>query len=242
MDGARNMARDHAMALGLSAGAAAVRIYRWKRPTVSFGRNEPARAGRELAAARSAGVAFVRRPSGGRAVLHDQELTYAVALPARALGGARSTYQAVNAGLVDALRALGVPAELAPAAPAWRPEAGPCFEAASQGEVTVEGLKLVGSAQVRLGGVLLQHGSLLIGPGQALLGSIRHGPATSGRGSTSLLEVMGFVPDWDRLVLAVLGGLRGSLGGRWREADRGELPHEAQLLERYASEAWTWRR
>jgi lipoate-protein ligase A len=148
----------------------------------------------------------------------------------------------VNAGLVDALRSLGVPAALAPAGPAWRPDAGPCFGAATEGEVTVEGRKLVGSAQVRLDGVLLQHGSLLIAPGQALLGSFGLGGATLEPGPTSLSEVMDSVPDWDRLVDAVLAGLLVRLGGRWREAETTELPGEARFIERYTSEAWTWRR
>src|SRR5687768_998585 len=75
MDGARNMARDHALALALRSGDAVLRIYRWASATVSFGRNEPSAAFAPLRRA-GPGFAFVRRPTGGRAVLHDRELTY----------------------------------------------------------------------------------------------------------------------------------------------------------------------
>ena len=74
MDGARNMARDHALALGLCDGAAVLRVYRWASPTVSFGRTEPSAAFATLRRS-GRGFAFVRRPTGGRAVLHDRELT-----------------------------------------------------------------------------------------------------------------------------------------------------------------------
>jgi lipoate-protein ligase A len=243
MDGPRNMARDHALASALPAGQAALRIYRWERPTLSLGRNEPAAGGYDLRRAKRRGVAFVRRPTGGRAVLHDAELTYALAVPARALGGPRQTHRAVSGALVEALRSLGVPAELAPPAPPSFPGAGPCFHGASEGEVTVRGRKLAGSAQVRLGGVLLQHGSLLVAPARVDLGELWAGgglPADSA--PTSLEEVMGAAPPWNALVQAVLAALSEGLGATWEGRARVDPEMEARLCERYASDAWTWRR
>ena len=127
----------------------------------------------------------VRRPTGGRAVLHDRELTYSVVLPARVLGGLRPAYRRINGGLVEGLRRLGVDAALvsssrpsnagegqrrpgrrgqaARAAGRTRgPGSGPCFLDAAEGEVVVGGRKLVGSAQARIGDAILQHGSLLL--------------------------------------------------------------------------------
>jgi lipoate-protein ligase A len=190
MCGARNMARDHALAQALQDGRGILRIYRWDRPTVSFGRNEPARGRYDLGGAARRGVHFVRRPTGGRAVLHDRELTYAVALPLRAIGGARGAYMAVNAGLVRALRSLGVPAELAASGEACATDAGPCFQRAASGEVVVSGRKLVGSAQVRVGNVLLQHGSLLLGPGQELLSELAPGARPAGDRPVCLAELL----------------------------------------------------
>jgi lipoyl(octanoyl) transferase len=244
------MARDHALAAALGADEAVLRIYRWDRPTISFGRNEPARGRYDQALAARDGCAFVRRPTGGRAVLHDRELTYAVAMPIRACGGPRRAYSTVNAGLARALRALGVPAELAASGERTAALiAGPCFQRPADGELTVGGRKLVGSAQVRIGDALLQHGSLLLGPGQERLGALRTGEEPeegSGADPISLAELMERVPAWDDLVAFMREGLEAELGGDWSAGASGELridpTSEAALLLRYASEAWTWRR
>jgi lipoate-protein ligase A len=247
LDGARNMARDHALAAGLGADEAVLRIYRWDPPTISLGRNEPARGRYDLALAARGGFAFVRRPSGGRAVLHDRELTYAVVLPVRALGGPRRAYADVNAGLARALRTLGVPAELAGSGERTAAlTAGPCFQRPADGEVTVHGRKLVGSAQVRIGGVLLQHGSLLLGPGQERLGTLRVERAARGPEPVSLAEVLQRAPVWDDLVHAVSAGLQAELGGDWGDGEPRrpvvDPGREEALVRRYASDAWTWRR
>ena len=254
------MAVDHALAACSSPGEAVLRIYRWSCPTVSFGRNEPARGRYDAAAGRSAGIEFVRRPTGGRAVLHDRELTYAVVVPCPTPGRLRATYGLINRGLVEALSSLGVPAAMAAghSLPASRglaarrgvaagPDSGPCFDEPAPGEVTVDGRKLVGSAQARLEGALLQHGSLLIGPGQErLLGldSASSATSTGSQAPISLEEILGQAPPWSDLVDAVISGVSGVTGGDWY---RGELtePERVQckaLTERYASAGWTWRR
>ena len=253
------MAVDHALAACSSPGEAVLRIYRWSRPTVSFGRNERARGRYDPVAGRDGGIEFVRRPTGGRAVLHDRELTYAAVLPLTARRGLRATYGLINRGLVEALCSLGVPAVMAEGrgVPAGL-ESGPCFDEPAPGEVTVAGRKLVGSAQARLEGVILQHGSLLIGPGQErLLGlvSTSAGSRTAGNGTQpwkygrvqapiSLEEVLGRAPPWSHLVEAVISGLSGVTGGDWH---RGELTEpervkSMEFAERYASAEWTWRR
>ncbi len=266
------MAVDHALAACSSPGEAVFRIYRWSCPTVSFGRNEPARARFDPAVGHSAGVQFVRRPTGGRAVLHDRELTYAAVLPRPKAGDLRTTYRLINRGLVEALCSLGVPAAMAighglPASRGFAagPDSGPCFEEAAPGEVTVAGRKLVGSAQARLEGALLQHGSLLIGPGQERLfeldstsAEVRTASAEvrtgrfggepekywSVQAPVSLQEVLGQAPPWSDLVQAVISGLSSVVGGEWY---RGELrePERVKsdtLVERYGSAEWTWRR
>ena len=148
--GPQNMAVDHALAACSSPGEAVLRIYRWGCPTVSFGRNEPALDRYDPARGHSAGIEFVRRPTGGRAVLHDRELTYAAVLPCPTPGGLRATYGLINRGLVEALCSLGVPAAMAAGRGLHTgPDAGPCFDEPAPGEVTVAGRKLVGSAQAR---------------------------------------------------------------------------------------------
>lgn len=169
-DGVANMAADASLAAWARAhDCGVVRVYGWARPTVSFGRHEAA-AGRFTAASlASAGVEAVRRPTGGRALLHHREVTYAVALPLPAATGWRAAYAAVNARLVAALRTLGIPAELAPELPGAAGTAALCFDAPAAGEVVVHGRKLVGSAVWRDGDGYLQHGSLLWEDDQARL-------------------------------------------------------------------------
>jgi lipoate-protein ligase A len=253
------MGVDHALAACSRPGEAVLRIYRWSRPTVSFGRNEPARNHYDPAVRRQAGIEFVRRPTGGRAVLHDRELTYAAVFPLTGRGGLRATYRLINRGLVEALCSLGVPAVMAEGrdSPAGL-DSGPCFEEPAPGEVTVAGRKLVGSAQARLEGALLQHGSLLIGAGQERLSALgatsagfrtgacaveteRYGRVES---PTSLEEVLGQVPPWYDLVDAVISGLSGVAGGDWRRSEltEPERVKTAELTELYASAEWTWRR
>ncbi|MGH7506608.1 MAG: lipoate--protein ligase family protein, partial [Longimicrobiales bacterium] len=124
------MAADAALLAGVRHGAPpALRLYRWSPPCLSLGRNQPAYGIYNVERARACGFDVVRRPTGGLAVLHDREVTYAVAAPAGEFGGLRYAYAALNGALVAGLRRLGVAAELAPAgSPATPLAAGlPCF-------------------------------------------------------------------------------------------------------------------
>lgn len=117
--GPANMAIDQALLESVQAGGRpALRFYRWRPACLSFGRNQPARGLCDPARAAARGIDIVRRPTGGLAVLHDRELTYAAVLPVGLLGSPRETYRALNRALVDGLRRIGLAAELAPAAPA----------------------------------------------------------------------------------------------------------------------------
>lgn len=243
--GGENMARDHALALRLGEGEGVLRFYGWTRPTVSFGRNEPARGvyDREQGAAR--GLAFVRRPTGGRAVLHHREVTYAVVVPDRALGGPRDAYAAINRGLVRGLAELGVEARVAGEGPVPGVDAGPCFRAPAPGEITAGGRKLVGSAQVRLAGVLLQHGSVILAGGQGLLGTLRGEADDPADAPAAVATLVGRDLAATEVAAALARGCRLAWGGAWAEAgyrSREEDEAVRLLRERYASDDWTWRR
>src|SRR5690606_15779633 len=109
------------------------------------------------------GIEVVRRPTGGRAVLHDRELTYSVVIPDRLFASPRTAYATINGALAEALRTFGVAALSTPdTASAARPSLVPCFVEPAPGELLVDGRKIVGSAQVRIGGVILQHGSIML--------------------------------------------------------------------------------
>lgn len=234
------MARDHALALTLPANRALLRLYQWGRPTLSLGRNEPAVGRYSAAAAARLGVEVVRRPTGGRSVLHWRELTYAVIAPVRALGGPRGAYRWINERLAHALRGLGVDARIAADPPAAAPlDAGPCFGVAAGGEVVAGGRKLVGSAQLKVGDALLQHGSILLEDDQELLERLAAARQGQADRPATLGEQLGPV-DVDVVAEAVAEAFAEAVGVLDREAL--VSPQEAELEERYRSEAWTWRR
>ena len=238
------MALDHALASSLEPGRGILRIYRWTRPTISFGRNEPAMGLYQVEQARKAGIDFVRRPTGGRAVFHDSELTYAVVVPVSRDVRPRSVYQAIHRGLARALTALGAHVDAAGAeVGVVGPDAGPCFARPAPGELAVGGRKLVGSAQARVGGAILQHGSLLIGSDQERLADLCVHGSEPGR-AIGLKEVLGSEPPWSQVVDSVIEGMRDVLGGEWQRGGATDEERSASdtLREHYASAEWTWRR
>ena len=251
------MARDHALAATLADGEATLRFYRWVGPTLSLGRHEPARGRWDHEALERAGVTVVRRPTGGRAVLHHRELTYSVVLPLVRRPGVRALYRAINGALVHGLASLGVPVSLVGDAAVVAPlDSGPCFAGPAPGEVVAGGRKLVGSAQARVEGRLLQHGSLLLHDDQTGLEELRQPGTGSVAGSPSLVSgppatlasFLDPLPSEETLVEALVDGFRTVLHGDWRGS--GEMDTltaetraaEARLLDRYASSSWTWRR
>lgn len=243
LPGHANMARDHALAHGLEGSEGVLRLYRWDPATVSFGRNEPARGRYVEELAREEDVGFVRRPTGGRAVLHDRELTYALVFPRDAFGGLKVSYRLINQGLLAGIRRLGAAAELAVASgPSLPPDAGPCFRQPAEGEVAALGRKLIGSAQVRIGEAVLQHGSIILEGNQDRLrrlrvdGSVIPPPAT-------LRELLGIVPALDALSEGLQAGLAAVLGGEWvGDAFREGEERAAERLEaHYLDPEWTWR-
>jgi lipoate-protein ligase A len=241
--GARNMALDHALAMSARGGNGVLRLYSWTSRTVSFGRHEPANEVYDRGVADAAGIDFVRRPTGGRAVLHDDELTYGLVLPDRTYGGPKSVYTKVHEGLAHGLKQLGVEATVADGGVVLAPDAGPCFQAPAPGEVVAGGQKLVGSAQVRIGNALLQHGSIIMDGDQSDLSRLN---ATAGPVSApaTLRALVGQVSTSD-VAEAITGGLQVALGGDWDEGAYrpGELDEAERLEEgRYGDDEWTWRR
>jgi lipoate-protein ligase A len=233
--GAENMAIDESLLVEADqSGAAFLRLYRFAPPCLSFGRNEPALARYDRAAIERLGVDVVRRPTGGRAVWHEHELTYAVAAPIAAFGSLRQGYRAIHQRLVQALGRLAIPAALAP-----RPSAGvgldqgACFAAPVGGEVVVDGRKVIGSAQVRRGTALLQHGSILLDGSQEIIDAISYQP--SANGSTTLSTIVGRAIGFHELTEAIVA--------TWGTAFTPTAPY--RLLPpstAFSDPNWTWRR
>ena len=112
--GAENMALDEAlMDRARQSGEWVLRVYSWRTPTISLGRNQSARGRYDLDRIQNLGLDVVRRPTGGRAILHDREITYSVTAPVRDAGDLRESYERINALLLAGLHRLGVEASVA---------------------------------------------------------------------------------------------------------------------------------
>lgn len=278
--GAANMARDEAIATAVAERAAppTLRLYAWRPACLSLGRFQ--RSGEiDRAACARAGVDIVRRPSGGRALLHDHELTYAVIAHEShpLLGGDTilASYRQISAALLAGLRALGVPAELTPAqrrpaqsnaAPAANvvphlaaPSApasftvhpsslhsAACFDAPASYELTVGGRKLVGSAQRRQQGAIVQHGAIPLTPHAERLNALLLRPQPSlGAKMITLREAAGRAIEFAELADALIAGFADAWGAHFTPGGLtpAEHAHERRLLaETYANDAWTFGR
>lgn len=171
--GADNMAMDEKLLAEAVKGSTVpvLRFYTWAPPAVSLGRFQEAASSVDRAACRKHGIDIVRRITGGRAVLHRHELTYSIISPidnALFPNDVLGTYKAIASGLLAGLARLGVPAEMVSRSGKFegmvkRDTKEPaCFSSPSWYEILVRGRKIVGSAQRRLAGAFLQHGSILI--------------------------------------------------------------------------------
>ena len=165
-----NMELDEALARQLHAGIGSevLRVYGWKPHAISIGFNQHADDFDALKL-QEAGIDLVQRPTGGRAILHAHELTYCAVVHVKETFGPRAIYRFINQGLLCGLHLLGIPAELYSGDDDTQkmyrsPSSIPCFTSSAKSEIQFDGRKLVGSAQRRFGSVVLQHGSLLLGP------------------------------------------------------------------------------
>lgn len=243
--GPENMALDEAlMARARSTGEWVLRVYAWSVPTFSLGRHQSACTAYDPATLAAAGVAVVRRPTGGRTVLHDREVTYSVTAPATDAGALRESYQRINRLLVDGLQSLGVAAEIAEMPRAPKPDPTPCFELPSAGELTARGRKLAGSAQWREHGALLQHGSILLDGDQALVSTLLREPTAPPRAPATLRALLGHAPAVSDVADALFDAVC-----RREDREASELTTDAALIDaaaklrpRYEDTAWTWRR
>ena len=244
--GAVNMGVDDALLdRARATGECVLRLYEWDRPTLSLGRNQTARGHYDLERAGALGVGFVRRQTGGRAVLHHREITYSVTGPASVLGSLRESYARVNQLLLAALRRLGVAASVAARANrAPAPGIAPCFDVPGEGELVLGHRKLVGSAQWRDETAFLQHGSILIDDDQPLAGALLRTPTAVPPAAATLRGVLGRAPTVSDLATAFTDALV-----TLEDAEASPLVVDHALERgiagariRFLDDHWTWRR
>jgi len=193
-----------------------LRFYDWGRPTITIGYGQK-RADIDFDRCKADGLDFAVRPTGGRAVLHWNEITYSVVLP---VGhpicrlNILESYRVISSALVTGFELLGIKAELARGAPGGYRNPS-CFSSASKYEIVVGGKKLVGSAQRRKKGAILQQGSIPVGPEYRKLGKYLKNQPTEAElagKSTCLSECLDVIPERSGTIEALLRGFEIELG------------------------------
>ena len=267
-DGFFNMALDEALLISCQQGSSppVIRLYQWNPPAVSLGYFQSAGKAVDVRKCRKRGLHVVRRITGGRAVLHDEEITYGVCASSSRfpeLGeNVGKTYRGLSLALLEALRVLGVKADWirpsaeikpVPASTVW---SMPCFLSSSRYEVTVGGRKLVGSAQRRFSTQagqhvthsFLQHGSILTGKGRCDLAELLPDDSSTGQlgnglseKSTHLQAVLGRKVSIEEMASAIKRGFEQSFDCRLDASSvRENELQTARVLrqEKYACDHW----
>jgi lipoate-protein ligase A len=231
-----------------------LRLYAWDPPCLSLGYAQPL-SDVDLTRLQAHGWDLVRRPTGGRAILHTDELTYSVVAPPgeeRLAGTVLEAYHRLAEALLAALHQLGLPAEIQEgnAAPSG-PNANPvCFEVPSTSEITVRGKKLVGSAQARRKEGVLQHGSLPLTGDLSRIVDVLAYPEEDARrrAGARLLEraataesILGHPVSWEQAGLAFQSAFQAVLGLEFKAEglSASELARAAELGQvKYSHPDW----
>lgn len=206
--GAWNMAVDEVLLENVAAGTSppVLRLYRWQPATVSLGYGQRGPGQVNLVACRRYGIDVVRRITGGRAVLHDREMTYAVVSPQKGdvfPGGILENYQVIAQPLLALFRKIGIEGCLVPGRQRFgsRPaESSVCFAMPSSYEIVYDGHKLTGGAQKHQGTAFLQHGSVPLELDLGILWDVLHpdDPARRLTGMRYLEKNVGWINRWCR--------------------------------------------
>lgn len=257
--GAWNMAVDESILEHIYRGESkpTLRLYSWNPPCLSLGYAQSIKDV-DVERLRAHGWEVVRRVTGGRAILHTDELTYSVTGPAEEpvlAGGVLESYNRLAQALLHAVQSLSVPVEMKEHAlePATLNLNPVCFEVPSTYEITVDGKKLIGSAQARKKEGVLQHGSLPLTGDLTRICDALVFESESARETakerliaraTTVESVLGVEAAWERAAQAFVRGFEAELGIQF---ERGEMsPSEIQradelVKEKYAHPSWTER-
>lgn len=235
-----------------------LRLYAWNPPCLSLGYAQPV-SDADPAALTQHGWDIVRRPTGGRAILHTDELTYSVSAPLsepRVAGNVLESYQRLAQALLQALHHLAVPAETEEKynLPQGSDPKGPvCFEVPSNWEITVDGKKLIGSAQVRRKVGVLQHGSLPLAGDLTRITNALFFPHEDARAeaairllarATTIEAALGKTITWQQAAEAMTAAFAQMLNLNLIQGEltAAEIAHANQLVEeKYARPDWTAR-
>jgi lipoyl(octanoyl) transferase len=263
-DGFTNMAVDEALLeiLATKSGPTIVRFYSWLPPALSLGYAQPTEREIDPRQCASLGIDVVRRPTGGRAVLHDHEVTYSVVISGddpHVSSGVLAAYLTISQAMIRGLAYLGITAELLPLRRGVQLPSDKaslvCFATPSSYEVAVGGRKIIGSAQRRAHDVIMQHGSIPLSWNLEKMRAVFGRSALESGGPqgepdcrlpmTSLQEAGGRAYDYAEVIAALARGIAETwevdlLPGQLTAAERHLSTH--LCTTKYHSEAWTWHR
>jgi len=251
-DGAGNMALDQALLEAASRPGfpPTLRFFRWSPPALSMGRFQDL-GDVDLEACRREGVDVVRRPTGGRTILHLDDFTYSLVLPRGFPFPARvvEAYLFICRGIVAAMNRLGLEVSLIEKGGVdYRRAGSACFASSTQADLRLGGRKICGSAQVRRAGALLQHGSVLMADHSELLFRLLRFPSAREREealreyrrSCTTLEETGRALSWEEMASAFASGFEEAFRIRLEEGDL--TPRERErwlgLVPAYRSPGW----
>ena len=219
---ALNMGIDQALLQLYARGESppTLRFYQWNPPAISLGRLQR-KPGFDAVACKSLGFDVVRRPTGGRAVLHQNDLTYSIVtgmqegIPINLA----AAYRFLCQGLLAGFRLLGIEAELGQEQ-AYADQHDVCFLRSLIGDIVYQGKKFVGSAQTWSGSSLLQHGSILLEPQTEAWAELLGGDEGTKqthcedlkKKMTSLIEILGYVPPISKVKASIVKGMSQALG------------------------------
>ncbi|NOQ40862.1 MAG: octanoyltransferase [Anaerolineales bacterium] len=255
LPGAMNMAVDAAIlsAVGRDEVPPTLRLYRWDPPCLSLGYSQPF-SDLDQGQLRSRGWDIVRRPTGGRAILHTDELTYAVIGPKtdpRLKGGLMESYRRLSQALSESLKILGLQIQIHSGKNPDSINHPVCFENPSDFEITVEGKKIIGSAQARKKEGILQHGTLpLIGDLTRVIQVLKYSNSDQRDQAAAVLlqkaatveAVLGREVSWNEAAAAFQTGFQNTLNLHFNQSDLSSSEkEEAQLLVKtqYGDPRWT---
>jgi lipoate-protein ligase A len=253
LPGPWNMAVDEYLFRRVEAAPSTyLRFYQWDRPTASLGYSQAATKVIDVDFCRRHGVGIVRRITGGKLVLHDREVTYAVASSEAEVftETLRDSYRLISRALLRGLELMGLaPCMAAASPPDYVKGDMPCFALPARDEIEIGGKKIIGSAQKRTGAAFLQHGSIPLDKDEALLASVAAPGAQAARtpgvsGMTSLSEALGRPADFGWAVKRFCLGFSDFFGVPFEPFVLGPEDREAvaELRDsRYANDAWTFR-
>jgi lipoate-protein ligase A len=221
--GAENMAADEFILKRVKRPdvGAILRLYSFAPPAISIGFHQDPDSVLNIDALRRDEIHLVRRITGGRALLHDEEITYCIAASTEEevfKSGLRERFMSVSEALTEALAVLGVKARISRGKKESRNRemTSPCLISVSRHEITAGGRKIVASAQRSSGTAFIQHGSILLGAGSKRISKYLKGDwGNLDRHVTSIFEETGISPGYGKCVEAIKKGFAGKFGVRF---------------------------